>query len=99
MTIAGHSALSDLETAAQSLWGLVSQEPDPFWDEVKRSVATWLVISAIAGVGYMAIQIPSRLERVLINQDAVRENVRELQQDFGELKQRIETVEVRLRHE
>lgn len=99
MTIAGHDAIKALDHFTHSLWGVVSTEPEPFWDDVKKNVVAWLIIGGISSVGYMAVVIPGRLERVLINQDAVREDVRGLQSDLTTLKQRIDAIELRQKHQ
>ena len=67
--------------------------PDPFWDDVRKHVVSWAIIGSISGVGYLAISIPSRIDRVLLNQEMVREDVREVQSTLGTLKQRVEILE------
>lgn len=100
MTIAGHAPVDDLRAALHvarvHLGVAVSGSPDPFWDDVRRHVVSWAIIGGISGVGYLAISIPSRIDRVLLNQDNVLQDVRDIQGSLSNLKQRIENLEVRV---
>jgi len=97
MTIAGHEPASAIRSALHlarvHLEVAVTGAPDPFWDDVRKHVVSWAIIGSISGVGYLAISIPSRIDRVLLNQEMVREDVREVQSTLGTLKQRVEILE------
>lgn len=94
MTIVGYEPSRTSRALHRAMGALVTDDRDPFWDDVKRNVAAWLIITGIAGVGYMAVSIPSRMDRIILNQDAFREDVRGLQNDVGSLKERITALEL-----
>jgi hypothetical protein len=69
--------------------------PDPFWDEVRRHVVSWLIICGVGGIGYLAVQVPLRLDRVLVNQEAFQGDLREFKTELRELETRMTREEQR----
>ena len=63
--------------------------PDPFWDEVRRHVVSWLIICGVGGIGWLAVQVPLRLDRVLVNQESFAGEVRELKAELKDLEVRM----------
>lgn len=42
---------------------------DAFWTQVRLNVTTWLILSAVAGIGYLGYTVPRMLEQVLKAQE------------------------------
>ena len=93
MTIVGHELHRSTSAFTQALEVLVSGTPDPFWDDVRRHVTSWLIISGIAGIGYLAVSVPIRLDKVLANQDSLQIEMRSAQRELAELEHRTEALE------
>ena len=63
--------------------------PDPFWDEVRRHVVSWLIICGVGGIGYLAVQVPIRLDRVLANQEGFATEMHEFKAALKDLEARV----------
>lgn len=95
MTIAGMEASRAAHVVTHTFEVLVSGMPDPFWDEVRRHVVSWLIICGVGGIGYLAVQVPLRLDRVLVNQEAFQGDLREFKTELRELETRMTREEQR----
>jgi len=89
MTILGHEITRTADAVAHMLEVLVSGCPDPFWDDVRRHVTAWLIISSVASVGYLAVQVPIRLDRVLTNQEGFAVELQEFKAALKDLEVRM----------
>ena len=89
MTIAGLEASKVAHAVGHSFEVLVNGTPDPFWDEVRRHVVSWLIICGVGGVGWLAVQMPIRLDRVLTNQDNFRTELQEFKSSIRDLEVRM----------
>ena len=93
MTIAGHELFRSPSDPLHALEVLVTSQPDPFWDDVRRHVTSWLIICGIGGVGYLAVSVPIRLDKVLSNQESIQTEMRHAQQRLTVLEQKAVTLE------
>ncbi len=66
----------------------MTSQPDPFWDDVRRHVTSWLIICGIGGVGYLAVSVPIRLDKVLSNQESLQVELRHAQDRLTTLEQK-----------
>jgi hypothetical protein len=89
MTILGHESSCITDNFGHALEVLVSGCPDPFWDDVRRHVTAWLIISSVASVGYLAVQVPIRLDRVLNNQEGFTLELQEFKAALKDLEVRV----------
>ena len=97
VTIAGHECPRMPSEWAHAMEVLVNGTPDPFWDEVRRHVVSWLIICGVGGIGYLAVQVPIRLDRVLINQESFQGELREFKAELQDLGVRMTRQEMRQR--
>jgi hypothetical protein len=97
MTIAGLEVPRAAHAVGHSFEVLVNGTPDPFWDEVRRHVVSWLIICGVGGIGYLAVQVPIRLDRVLINQESFQGELREFKAELQDLGVRMTRQEMRQR--
>ncbi len=93
MTIAGLEFPRAAHAVSHSFEVLVNGTPDPFWDEVRRHVVSWLIIAGVGGIGYLAVQVPIRLDRVLINQETFQSELREFKTELQDIEVRLGRVE------
>jgi len=89
MTILGHEFSRTTDSFGHALEVLVSGIPDPFWDDVRRHVTAWLIISSVAGIGYLAVQVPIRLDRLLTNQEGFASELQEFKAALKDLEVRM----------
>jgi hypothetical protein len=97
MTIAGHDISGDADWILRGAEIMASGMPDPFWDDVRRHVVSWLIVAGIGSIGWMAVTMPTRLDRVLNNQETFSMNVKEMQLEIKVLAQSLATVQERVR--
>jgi hypothetical protein len=88
MTIAGHELFRSRQDPFHALEVLVTSQPDPFWDDVRRHVTSWAIICGIGGVGYLAVSVPIRLDKVLSNQEAMQTDIQHAQDRLTTLEQK-----------
>lgn len=88
MTIAGHELFRSHHDPLHALEVLMTSQPDPFWDDVRRHVTSWLIICGIGGVGYLAVSVPIRLDKVLSNQESLQVELRHAQDRLTTLEQK-----------
>lgn len=94
MTIKGHgTADHDDADLFYGLGVLMTGGSDPFWDEVRRHVTSWLIIAGIGGVGYLAVSVPVQINQVLSSQERVQQDVQVLQKHLMLLEQRMDSLE------
>ena len=74
---------------------MTSGVPDPFWDEVRRHVVSWLIICGVGGIGYIAVQVPIRLDRLLANQETLGAELQEFKEELQNLQIRMDRIEQR----
>jgi hypothetical protein len=89
MTILGHEFYRTADSFGHTLEVLVSGVPDPFWDDVRRHVVAWLIIAGVGGIGYLAVQVPIRLDRVLVNQEGFAAELQEFKSALKDLEVRM----------
>ncbi len=89
MTILGHEFSRTADAFGHTLEVLVSAMPDPFWDDVRRHVTAWLIIASVGGIGYLAVQVPLRLDRVLVNQEGFAAELQEFKAALRDLEVRM----------
>ncbi len=89
MTILGHEFPHIADSFGHTLEVLVTGVPDPFWDDVRRHVVAWLIIAGVGGIGYLAVQVPLRLDRVLVNQEGFAAELQEFKAALKDLEARV----------
>lgn len=89
MTIAGLEVPRTAHAVSHTLEVLVTGVPDPFWDDVRRHVVAWLIIAGVGGIGYLAVQVPIRLDRVLANQEGFATEMQEFKAALKDLEVRM----------
>jgi hypothetical protein len=97
MTIAGHDLSHDVDRVLRGAEIMMGGVPDPFWDDVRRHVVSWLIVLGIGSIGWMAVTLPTRLDRVLSNQEGFSDSIRVMQAEVKVLTQNLATVQERVR--
>jgi hypothetical protein len=72
---------------------MTSGEPDPFWDDVRKHVTSWLIVCGVGGIGWLSVQVPIRLDRLLANQESIAAEVREFKLQLRDLEIRMDRQE------
>ena len=84
MTAARANVENGYGNLARRLGTVISDER--FWIDVRKNVASWAIIGSIGGIGWLSFSVPSRLDRVLLNQESFKIQVNGLRSDIMELQ-------------
>lgn len=76
---------------------MANGDADPFWDDVRRHVVSWLIVAGIGSIGWLAVTLPTRIDRVLTNQENFEVHVRDAQLEIKALTQNLATIQERVR--
>lgn len=97
MTIAGHDITGDADWILRGAEIMANGDADPFWDDVRRHVVSWLIVAGIGSIGWLAVTLPTRIDRVLTNQENFEVHVRDAQLEIKALTQNLATIQERVR--
>lgn len=67
-----------------------------FWIQVEQQVAAGLILSMVAGVGYLVWSVPRQLDQVLANQKSISERAAAIEQRMGAIDAAIDGLDRRV---
>ena len=70
--------------------------PRQFWIQVEQQVAAGLILSMVAGVGYLVWSVPRQLDQVLANQKSISERAAAIEQRMGAIDTQLDALDRRV---
>lgn len=84
MTIAHYTLGDGYGNLARRIKEMTGQ--DEFWVEVRKNVVSWAIIGGLSAVGWMAVNVPNQLNRIILNQEGFQSELRALRGELNELR-------------
>ena len=67
-----------------------------FWRGVLQSAASWGLVCAVGGVGWLSWQVPRQLDQLLAGQRAIAERAAAMESRLGKAEQQIDQIDSRV---
>lgn len=67
-----------------------------FWIQVEQQVAAGLILSMVAGVGYLVWSVPRQLDQVLANQKSISDRATAIEQRMGAIDGQLDGLDRRV---
>lgn len=67
-----------------------------FWRGVLQSAASWGLVCAVGGIGWLSWQVPRQLDAILANQKVIAERAAAMDARLGKAEEDIQTIDHRV---